>query len=144
MSERAGGGPFDGILARGRVREQVSDVAWVQAMLDVESALAAARSRTGSIEPATAKAIALACHAEDFDIVALGLGAAATGNPVVPLVRALTAAIGDTAAAGQVHGGATSQDVLDTAAMLVAHRALAPRSWRAARSCSRRSPSRSG
>jgi 3-carboxy-cis,cis-muconate cycloisomerase len=126
MSERAGGGPFDGILARGGVREQVSDTAWVQAMLDVESALAAARSRTGSIEPATAKAIALACHAENVDIATLGLDAAATGNPVVPLVRALTAAIGDAAAAGQVHLGATSQDVLDTAAMLVAHRALAP------------------
>jgi 3-carboxy-cis,cis-muconate cycloisomerase len=47
------------------------------------------------------------------------------GNPVVPLVRALTAAAGDPAAA-HVHRGATSQDVLDTALVLVARRALVP------------------
>jgi 3-carboxy-cis,cis-muconate cycloisomerase len=126
MSERVRGGPFDGILAHGAVREQVSDIAWVQAMLDVEAALAAARSRTGSLEPAIAKAIALACRAEDFDIAALGTDAVESGNPVVPLVRALAAAVDDPAAAGEVHRGATSQDVLDTAAMLIAHRALAP------------------
>jgi 3-carboxy-cis,cis-muconate cycloisomerase len=44
---------------------------------------------------------------------------------VVPLVRALTGAVHGPAA-GVVHLGATSQDVLDTAAMLVARRATAP------------------
>src|SRR6185503_3637200 len=46
------------------------------------------------------------------------------GNPVLPLVELLREATGDV---GQfVHRGATTQDVLDTAAMLVAHRALGP------------------
>jgi 3-carboxy-cis,cis-muconate cycloisomerase len=44
-------------------------------------------------------------------------------NPAEPLVRALVAEAGD--AGRYVHWGATSQDVLDTAAMLVARDALA-------------------
>ena len=45
------------------------------------------------------------------------------GNPVEPLVRALRAEVGGEAAA-YVHRGATSQDILDTAASLVSRRAL--------------------
>lgn len=50
------------------------------------------------------------------------------GNPVIPLVVDLTAAVAehDRRAAAHVHRGATSQDILDTAAMLVAARALEP------------------
>ena len=125
-SEASPAGLFDGVLARGDVREEVSDTAWLQAMLDVEAALARAQSRAGLFDAAEAEAIALACRADAFDMAALGRDAAESGNPVVPLVRALTAAVEDPAAARQVHRGATSQDVLDTAAMLVAHRALDP------------------
>ena len=46
-----------------------------------------------------------------------------SGNPAEPLVRALRAAVGGEAA-GYVHYGATSQDIVDTAAMLVSRRAL--------------------
>jgi 3-carboxy-cis,cis-muconate cycloisomerase len=116
-------GLFDGVLARGRVREDVSDRAWVQAMLDVEAALAAAEARAGLISAEDAEAIRSGCRAERFDVPALGAAAAAGGNPVIPLVRALTDAVGEPAG-HHVHKGATSQDVLDSAAMLVAHRAL--------------------
>jgi 3-carboxy-cis,cis-muconate cycloisomerase len=113
------------VLARGRVAAEVSDRAWLQAMLDVEAALACAQARAGLIPPADAEAIARACAAERFDPRAIGEEAARTGNPAVPLVKALTDAVeGD--AAGHVHRGATSQDVIDSAAMLVAHRALGP------------------
>ena len=44
----------------------------------------------------------------------------------MPLVRALRGALDDAAAADLVHRGATSQDILDSAAMLVAQRALGP------------------
>src|SRR6185312_16489733 len=54
----------------------------------------------------------------------LGLAARAAGNPVVPLVARLRDAVGEHGDA--VHFGATSQDVLDSAAMLVARRALGP------------------
>ncbi len=120
-----GGGLFDAVLARGRVREAVSDRAWLQAMLDVEAALARAQARVGLLPAEHAEAVTRACRADAFDLGAIGAAAAASGNPVVPLVRALTAALPGPAA-GAVHNGATSQDVLDSAAMLVAHRALGP------------------
>ena len=125
-SDPSSGGLFDGVLARGAVRDAVSDRAWLQAMLDVEAALARAQSTAGLLDPAAAESIARACRAENFDVAAIGRDAADSGNPVVPLVRALRAAVDDPAAAGLVHRGATSQDILDSAAMLVAHRALGP------------------
>lgn len=124
MADGRAGGPglLDGVLARGPVREAVSDAAWLQAMLDVEAALARAEARAGLLAPDQAEAIERACRAERFDVAALGRAAADTGSPVVPLVRALAAAVGG-AAAEHVHRGATSQDVMDTAAMLVVERA---------------------
>jgi 3-carboxy-cis,cis-muconate cycloisomerase len=106
------------------VRTAVGDRAWIAAMLEFEAALAAAEGRAGVIPREAAAAIAAACDVERFDPVALGREARAAGNPAVPLVRALTEAVeGD--AARFVHWGATSQDVMDTAAMLVARGALA-------------------
>jgi 3-carboxy-cis,cis-muconate cycloisomerase len=110
-------GLFAGVLARGAVRAEVDDVAWLQAMLDVEAALARAQ---GSEH---APAIAAVCQAELYDIGRLGADAALSANPIVPLVQALRDQVGPDLAA-DVHRGATSQDVLDSATMLVAHRAL--------------------
>jgi 3-carboxy-cis,cis-muconate cycloisomerase len=125
MSDRDAERPglFDGVLARGPVRGATGDRAWLQAMLDFEAALARAEARAGLLSTADAAAITRACRAELFDAAALGAQAAAVGNPAEPLVRALVATVGG-AAAHHVHRGATSQDVIDTAAMLVAHRAL--------------------
>jgi len=113
------------VLARGGVRDAVDDRAWLQAMLDFEAALARALARAGLASADDAEAIAAACRADAFDAGKLGREAAESGNPVVPLVAALVERVGGGAAA-QVHRGATSQDVMDTAAMLVARRALAP------------------
>jgi 3-carboxy-cis,cis-muconate cycloisomerase len=105
------------------VRAAVADRAWIAAMLEFEAALAAAEARADVIPGDAVAAIAAACDAERFEPVALARQARASGNPVVPLVRALTEAVeGD--AARFVHWGATSQDVMDTAAMLVARRSL--------------------
>jgi 3-carboxy-cis,cis-muconate cycloisomerase len=125
MSESGATGLFDEVLARGRVRAEVSDRAWLQAMLDVEAALARAEARAGMISSEDAEAIGRACRAENFDIAAIGSAAADGGNPVIPLVKVLTAAV-QGGAARRVHRGATSQDVSDTAAMLVSRRALVP------------------
>ena len=122
MSE---GGLFDAVLARGAVAGQVGDGAWLQAMLDFEAALARASARAGVIAPEDAEAIAGVCRAERFDAAELGAAAASTGNPAAPLAAALARAVPEPARA-HVHRGATSQDVLDTAAMLVARRALEP------------------
>ena len=92
-------------------------------MLDAEVALARACADVGLVPVEHADAIAAAGDAARYDPDELGRSAAAIGNPAGPLVRALTAAVGDPAA-GSVHLGATSQDVLDTATMLVAGRVL--------------------
>ena len=60
---------------------------------------------------------------ENFDVAELGGLAALTGNPVPALSRALMTRVPRTVA-GAVHRGATSQDIVDTAAMLMASRAL--------------------
>ena len=119
-------GLFAGVFARGGAREEVGDRAWVQGMLDFEAALAHASARAGvPLPPGAADAIAAECRAERYDAAELGRRAAGAGNPAVPLVRALTERV-PADAAGWVHLGATSQDALDTAAMLVARRALGP------------------
>src|SRR5690349_15365313 len=91
-------------------------------MLDVEAALAAAEAAQGLIPGPAAAAIAAATAA--LPPGDLGRAARAAGNPVVPLVAWLREAVGEHRDA--VHLGATSQDVLDSAAMLVARRALVP------------------
>ncbi len=61
-----------------------------------------------------------AARAELYDIAALGEAAVLAGNVAIPLIAALTAEVAksDHAAAGYVHWGATSQDVIDTALVL--------------------------
>jgi 3-carboxy-cis,cis-muconate cycloisomerase len=116
---------FSGLYARGDVVAQVSGAAWLAAMLAAEAALARACAQEGLISAEAAEAIAAACVPERFDTRAIAVEAARHATPVVPLVRALREAVGEPHA-DAVHLGATSQDILDTALMLVARRALAP------------------
>ncbi len=117
---------FRPIFVPDRLREAVSGKAWLQAMLDAEAALAIAEVRAGLIPAEAAKAIASRCDARLFDPEENGRQGRAAGNPVPPLVRALTEAVSKVSedAGRYVHKGATSQDITDTAAMLVARRAL--------------------
>src|SRR4051794_33802532 len=96
------------------------DGAWLQGMLDFEAALARVQAPS-----AAAEAIGSICAAQTYDVAALDAAAAATGTPVVPLLEAMRARL-PAEAREHLHRGATSQDVVDTAAMLVAHRALGP------------------
>jgi 3-carboxy-cis,cis-muconate cycloisomerase len=123
-AHRPAAGLFDGVLAAGKAGAEVRDEAWLRALLEVEAALARAQARTGRLPVEAAEAVAAACAAARPDPGLLGAAAAESGNPVVPLVRLLREAVGP-AAAHAVHAGATSQDILDSAAMLVAGRALA-------------------
>jgi 3-carboxy-cis,cis-muconate cycloisomerase len=113
---------FGPIFVPDPLRAAVADGAWLAAMLDAERALASAEAQAGMIPADAASAIAEACRPELYDLEALWAGGRAAGNPVVPLVGALRERVAG-AAAGLVHFGATSQDVLDTAAMLVARSA---------------------
>lgn len=108
------------------VEAAVCDRAWLQAMLDAEAALARAQARLGTVPKPAADIITRAARADRFDARALALASRETANPVVGLVQALTRAVAaqDEGAAEYVHRGSTSQDVLDTGAMLVTARAL--------------------
>jgi 3-carboxy-cis,cis-muconate cycloisomerase len=114
---------FGPLFGAPEVDAELTGRAWLQAMLDVEGALATAQAGAGLVPYAAAEAIAQACTADRFDIADLAQRALAAGNPVVPLVRDLGARL-HAEAARFVHLGATSQDILDSATSLVAARAL--------------------
>jgi 3-carboxy-cis,cis-muconate cycloisomerase len=121
-------GLFEPLLGMAAVVEATNDRAWVAALCETETALARACSSVGLIDLTTALEIGAAAAALAMgDPTELGWRAVADGNPVIPLVARMReqvrARAGDQAAAA-VHLGATSQDVLDTAAMLITLRAL--------------------
>ena len=108
------------MLSSAAMRAICDDVACLQNMLDFEAALARAEAATGVIPGHAAGPIASACRAESFDLAALAEAATRSGNLAIPLVKALTSDVAklDADAARYLHWGATSQDVIDTAAML--------------------------
>ncbi|MGH6714508.1 MAG: 3-carboxy-cis,cis-muconate cycloisomerase [Bradyrhizobium sp.] len=108
------------MLSSAAMRAVCNDVACLQNMLDFEAALARAEAATGVIPGHAAGPIASACRAESFDLATLAEAATRSGNLAIPLVKALTANVAkaDADAARYVHWGATSQDVIDTGAML--------------------------
>lgn len=93
---------------------------YLQALLDVEVALAAAEAESGLIPADCLGHIRAAARVDAYDRDALAADATRDGNIVIPLVRQLTAVVAahDAASAGYVHRGATSQDIADTALVL--------------------------
>jgi 3-carboxy-cis,cis-muconate cycloisomerase len=114
---------FGPLFVPRQLLDAVSDQAWFEAMLEVESALARAEAAAGIVPEDAAAAISAACRVDLYDLGELLEQGRAVGNPAEPLVRALRQRAG-AEAAGHVHRGATSQDVIDTAAMLISRRTL--------------------
>lgn len=98
-----------------------SDRSVLRAMLDFEAALARAEGRLGVIPAAAAGAIEKV--AKDFPVgdVNISREAMRAGTPAIPFVKLLTERVraSDPAAAGFVHWGVTSQDVTDTALVIL-------------------------
>ncbi|WP_447593147.1 3-carboxy-cis,cis-muconate cycloisomerase [Stenotrophomonas rhizophila] len=109
-----------GLFGAPEVDAVFTDTARLQAMLDVEAALARAQVRCAVIPPAALGAIEAACRADLYAVPALGQATLLAGNPAIPLVKALTAQVrhADADAARWVHWGATSQDIIDSGAVL--------------------------
>jgi 3-carboxy-cis,cis-muconate cycloisomerase len=101
----------------------VSGRAWVRAMLEVEAALASAEAACGVIPQSAAEAIIAGCRSAEVEPGDLAPAVLAAGNPAGPLLEALRARL-PPEAADYLHWGATSQDVVDSAMMLVAREAL--------------------
>ncbi|MBS0445321.1 MAG: 3-carboxy-cis,cis-muconate cycloisomerase [Proteobacteria bacterium] len=120
------GAPFERFLGTSEMLAAFDASALFQGMLDFEAALARAEAAEGSIPPAAAGFIAAACHVRRYDVDALEAAGARAGSLAIPLVKALTEAVAavDAEAAGYVHWGSTSQDVIDTAMVLATRRAL--------------------
>jgi 3-carboxy-cis,cis-muconate cycloisomerase len=118
--------PHEAFLSTPAMLGLFAPTALVQDMLDVEAALARAQARVGLVPQEAAQAITACAQASRFDVGALVAASGRAGTLAVPLVQALTAEVRrqHPQAAGFVHWGGTSQDVVDTAMVLATRRAL--------------------
>ena len=118
---------FEEFLSTPEMLDTFGAAAFVQAMLDVEAALARAQAAHGLMPAAAGEAIAAACDVLRIDVAAVVAASGRAGSLAIPLVKHLTEAVArdDVDAARHVHVGSTSQDVIDTAMVLVTRRALA-------------------
>jgi 3-carboxy-cis,cis-muconate cycloisomerase len=128
MTLTRGRGLFGPLFSAEGVSAAFDDSATVQAMLDVEAALARAQASVGLIPQSAVAPICDACQVARYDIDALGRQAALAGNTAIPLVKALTETVRavDEEAARYVHWGATSQDIQDSGLVLQIRAASAP------------------
>lgn len=111
--------------------ETVTDAAYLDALVTAEVALSRAYREAG-LAPAEAvdeietefgwQSGLRGCPGHGVDLPALAAAAVAGGNPVIPLVGRLKERVGADSRVW-IHRGATSQDIVDTAAMLVARAA---------------------
>lgn len=99
-----------------------TDEAEIAAILEFESALAAAEVEAGLVPEAAAGAIGTVISSFHADRADLAEGVARDGVVVPALVRQLRAALGEHGA--WLHVGATSQDAIDTGLMLRLARAI--------------------
>ena len=120
-------GLFDRFLSTPEAVAVFSEAAVIGHMLAFEAALARAQAAEGIVPEAAAAAIARACRVGHIDLDALVADGSVAGTLAIPLVKQLTAKVAqsDPEAAGYVHWGSTSQDVIDTAMVLATRDALA-------------------
>lgn len=117
---------FEGFLANSEILEAFSEHHFVAAMLRFEAALARAQARAGLIPQAVAQSIIGTCKVELFDVAKIVRESGRAGSIAIPLIKSLKETVGifNREAAGFVHHGATSQDVIDTALVLLTRDAL--------------------
>jgi len=120
MSEAIGNDPHDALFGDRAVARCFTPHARFQSMLDVEAALAQAEARAGVIPQTAVAPIEAVADASLYDLSLWAAQTAQDGNPAIPLVRQLTQMVArtDANAAGYVHWGSTSQDLLDTSLLL--------------------------
>ena len=108
------------------VSRLTSDYKFIQAMLDVELEWVRVLADSGHIDAGIPAAVEAASVAEQYDAASLAERAQGGGNPVIPLLADLRAEVkpGNPAAAAAIHKSATSQDILDSALLVMASRAL--------------------
>ncbi|ASN37797.1 lyase family protein [Paeniglutamicibacter terrestris] len=110
------------------VADTTSDTAFAQAMLDVEAAWVKVQADASLCSAADAQAVADIAKVELYDLAELAGKGPDGANALIPLLgmmRAqLTTSGAPATAATALHRGATSQDVIDSALMLMAARSI--------------------
>ena len=111
---------FDELFSYPALEQIRSDESRIKAMLQFEAALAKAEAQACVIPQGAAQTIQAHCRVEQFDLAAIAKQAATAGNLAIPLVKMLTESVErqDKDAARFVHWGATSQDAIDTGAIV--------------------------
>ena len=101
----------------------ISDEAYIRKMLQFETALSVAQAKLDMIPAAFAEEIKNTLHQLEISPAALAGGALANGVPVITLLSIAKEKL-SSEAAKYLHYGATSQDVMDTAQVLIIKDAL--------------------
>lgn len=114
-------GLIDSLASTEALSEVFSDRSSLRAMLDFEAALARAEGRLGVIPASAAGAIEEVAKGFPLGDVNISRESMRAGTPAIPFVKLLTERVrgSEATAAGFVHWGATSQDVTDTALVLL-------------------------
>ena len=118
-------GLLNPVWAGTRAAELTSDTAFAQAMLDVEVAWCSAQVKFGTAPESITAAVNAAANIADYDLASIAAKTPDGANALIPLLSAIRDKVSETDpdAAPYVHRGATSQDIIDTALMLMAARA---------------------
>lgn len=107
---------------------QASDAGFVQAMLDVEAAWTRVQAGAGLCSPQDAQAVTAIARVQDYDLGELAARTPDGANALIPLLGMMRTRLKDTGAPASastaLHRGATSQDIIDSALMLVASRTI--------------------
>jgi len=109
---------YGGLFGSARLGELLGEQNRIRAMVEVEAALARAEAAHGVIPEAAGSRITAALGDFSPDLAEIGRGSHEAGVPVPALVAQLRRKVGAEHGA-HVHWGATSQDILDTALVLV-------------------------
>lgn len=100
-----------------------SDAAFVQAMLDVEAGWVQVQADAGLCSAADAQAVREVASVDRYDLALLAAKTPDGANSLIPLLGMMRELLGHDGAAktagASLHRGATSQDIIDSAMMLV-------------------------
>ncbi len=114
---------FRDIFTTPAMRNVFSDENRVQKYLDFEAALARAQAKLGIIPKEACDEIVKHCTADKIDMVKLKEATERIGYPVLPVVQQLVKLCKDGLGEWS-HWGATTQDITDTATVMVLREAL--------------------
>jgi len=108
---------FGGLFTTEEMRKVWSDKTTIQKWLDVEAALARAEAKLGIIPQKHAQEITRKARVELIDMEEMKRQLFHTHHPIMPLIRCFQKACSP--GAGEfIHWGATTQDIMDTGAVL--------------------------